>query len=234
MRLFLALIPLAVVSASWFGSDTPPYSSWSTEQLKDWLVQHNFPIPTQPSTAEQWRQALQSSVEKNWNSASSWTEDQYTQAQKSFASLREDSFESWDESRLREWLLEQGIVSPKNKKEELVLLAKQRYRSYVQSANDWSQWASDAASAGSASASSYAAAATTEVASKLDDSKDYVYSTWDDNRLRSYLEEKGALKTKQQKKRDELLKMMNDVYAKTSNPIWEAWSTSYIVSFDYI
>jgi hypothetical protein len=55
-------------------------------------------------------------------------------------------------------------------------------------------------------------------------------SSWDDNRLRSYLEEKGVIKTKQQATRDELLAKMNEAYAKTTNPIWQAWSDSYIVS----
>ena len=53
---------------------------------------------------------------------------------------------------------------------------------------------------------------------------------WDDNQLRSYLEEKGVIKTKSEKKRDELLGLMRDNYAKVANPVWEAWSDSYIVS----
>ena len=53
---------------------------------------------------------------------------------------------------------------------------------------------------------------------------------WDDNRLRSYLEERGVIKTKSQATRDELLGKMRDAYAKTTNPIWQAWSDSYIVS----
>lgn len=53
--------------------------------------------------------------------------------------------------------------------------------------------------------------------------------SWDDNRLRSYLEEKGVIKTKQQATRDELLAKMKETYVKTANPVWQAWSTSYIV-----
>ena len=53
---------------------------------------------------------------------------------------------------------------------------------------------------------------------------------WDDNHLRSYLEEKGIIKTKQQATRDELLAKMRETYAQAANPIWQAWSDSYIVS----
>jgi hypothetical protein len=45
---------------------------------------------------------------------------------------------------------------------------------------------------------------TREAACQLDDTKDYVYSTWEDNRLRSFLTEKGALaKDSADKKRAE-------------------------------
>ena len=53
---------------------------------------------------------------------------------------------------------------------------------------------------------------------------------WDDNRLRTYLEEKGIIKTKQQATRDELLAKMRETYAATANPVWQAWSDSYLVS----
>ena len=53
---------------------------------------------------------------------------------------------------------------------------------------------------------------------------------WDDNRLRAYLESKGVIKTKQQATRDELLTKMRETYASAANPLWQAWSDSYIVS----
>ncbi|KAJ7584983.1 hypothetical protein C8J56DRAFT_139800 [Mycena floridula] len=232
MRNFLTLISLSVVAASWFGSDTPPpYSTWSASELKAWLVEHNFPVPTQSGTEATWLESLQSTVESNWNSASTWSQDQYTNAQKTFASVRDDSFETWDESKLRSWLLEQGIVAPKSKKEELVVMAKKQYKDYMAAAQQWSDWAANSASGSYETLTSYAAAATSEVEQTLDDTKDYVYSTWDDNRLRSFLEEKGVLKTKQQAKRDELLKMMRENYAAVTQPVWNAWATSYIHSW---
>lgn len=52
----------------------------------------------------------------------------------------------------------------------------------------------------------------------------------DDNRLRSYLEDKGVIKTKQQATRDELIAKMKASYVSATDPAWQAWSDSYIVS----
>ncbi|THH29965.1 hypothetical protein EUX98_g4221 [Antrodiella citrinella] len=176
--------------------------------------------------------------------ASGWTQEQYARAQAVFSGLKSDAFDSWDESRLREFLLEQGVVQPSGTREQLALLAKQRYGQWSKAASEYSASATSLASQASQSAStavygdsqyqaskslsSVIAQATTEAARKLDDSKDYVYSTWDDNRLRSYLEEKGVIKTKQQATRDEMLAKMKETYTKSVNPVWQAWSDSYI------
>ncbi|KAF9460445.1 hypothetical protein BDZ94DRAFT_1265910 [Collybia nuda] len=197
--LYLLILTTTTVSASWFGSDS---------DSKD---------------------------------TSSWTADQYASAQKSFANIRETTFDKWDESRLREFLLDQGIVAPKGPREQLILLAKDRYYQYTNAASSFSAQASTAVYGDSAyqatqsisslisQATTAAAQATKDTMRALDDSKDYVYSTWDDNRLRSYLESKGVkVQEKAQKSRADLLGMMRDSYAKVTNPVWEAWSDSYI------
>jgi len=74
------------------------------------------------------------------------------------------------------------------------------------------------------------ALATIDVGRAAEDGKDYVYSTWDDNKLRTYLEQQGVPKIKIERKREELLAMVGGAYAKVTNPTWEAWSTPYIVS----
>ncbi|KAJ6478631.1 hypothetical protein C8R47DRAFT_1019932 [Mycena vitilis] len=227
--LLLLSLSLTGASASWFASDKPAYSTWSTAELKKWLNDHNVPY-TGASTQEDYKLLVQS----NWNTASAWTQDQYASAQKSFADLREATFDSWDESRLREFLLEQGVVAPKGPREQLVLLAKSQYAAYTSAASTLSAQASTAVYGGSThqmtkSASSVAAQATREAARQLDDAKDYVYSTWDDNRLRNYLTEKGtAAKDLADKKRAELLTLMRDAYARTTTPVYEAWSESYM------
>jgi len=245
---FVGLSLALAAQASWFGADSSktdsavlPYTTWSSAQLRDWLDAHAVTVPQRtPSETE-----LRALVESNWHSAAAWTYDQYASAQKSFQDLRDSSFDAWDESQLREFLLKQGVVSPKGPREKLVLMAKEKYRQYASAASSFSSVASSLSSQASATAStavygdskyqaskslsSVVAKATSPVVSTFDESKDYVYSTWDENRMRSWLEEKGLLKTKEQKKKDELLQMMHDAYGRVTNPVWQVWSDSYIV-----
>ncbi|KAJ3913211.1 hypothetical protein F5877DRAFT_93287 [Lentinula edodes] len=177
------------------------------------------------------------------SSFSSWTPSQYTSFQETFASLRDSTFDSWDESRLREWLLEQGIVAPKGPKEQIVLAAKRRWKDWQEAKEKYSASASQAAfaymsdasataSQASSAASSYAAQATTDVLPDrpFDSTKDYVWSTWDDTQLRKFLVENGVIDTRTAagKKRDELIKSAKTHYATASGNAWETWSDSYI------
>ena len=114
--------------------------------------------------------------------ASAWSSEQYEKAQQVFQGLKADAFDAWDESRLREFLLEQGVVEPKGTREQLALLAKQKYRDVAGRVNKAGESAStavygDAAYQASKSVSSTYAQATDGAARKLEDSKDYVYST---------------------------------------------------------
>lgn len=138
-------------------------------------------------------------------SASQWTSEQLERAQVAFQNLKSDAFDSWDESKLREFLLEQGVVEPKGPREQLVLLAKQQYRQYNSAASSYSASMSSVAGQASKSAtslaseasrtastavygdskyqasksaSSFIAQATNDVSRTLDNSKDYVYSTY--------------------------------------------------------
>jgi hypothetical protein len=53
-----------------------------------------------------------------------WTDEHYSYAQRSLRNLEDPTFESWDESRPREFLLEHWIAEPKGPRERLILLAK--------------------------------------------------------------------------------------------------------------
>jgi len=235
--LFVGASLCLAAQASWFGTNTntavDPYSTWSAAQLRDWLEVHNINVPKRTPTEPE----LRGLVADNWNAATTWTYDQYASAQKSFTDLRDTSFDAWDESTLREFLLRQGVVAPKGPREKLVLMAKEKYRQYTQAASSYSSQASatastlvygDSAYQASKSVSSVVSRATSPVVAAFDDTKDYVYSTWDENQMRSFLEEKGLLKTKQQKKKEELLQMMHDTYGKVADPVWNAWSDSYM------
>jgi len=245
--LVIAALTLAA-QGSWFSGSKNKhelaFASWNTDELKAWLAVHNVPVPEHASQTD-----LRKAVEENWSSASAWTYDQYISAQKSFADLRETVFDTWDESRLRQFLLEHGVVSPNGPREYLVSLAKQKYNAYASAASSYSSVASATASSAiygnkedqaTKSMSSLAsrateaiAQATREVNNKFDEMKDYVYSDWDEPQMRHWLEKKGLLKSKEQKKKEELLQMMHNAWGKVASPIWEAWSDSYIVRCSY-
>lgn len=76
-----------------------------------------------------------------------------------------------------------------------------------------------------ASQASYASA---KVAKKFDDAKDYVFSTWDDNQLRTWLQENNVISTPEPTGRAALLNNVRTAYLKSTQPIYNAWSTSSI------
>ncbi|KAF9451357.1 hypothetical protein P691DRAFT_699577, partial [Macrolepiota fuliginosa MF-IS2] len=225
----------------------PAYATWSKAELQQWLEDHKVPVPTH--TKQSAESELRDLVAENWYSTTAWTYDQYAQAQRSFMDMRDTAFDKWDESKLREFLLRQGVVAPKGPREQLVMMAKNYYLGYEGAAKSLASSASTAASEATAGvskgaeslatkASSAAAQAETEVARAIDRSKDYVWSTWDDSQMRAYLESKGLLKTKAEKRRDEMVTLMEDYYNKATTPAWGAWSDSYmhewLVSHDII
>jgi hypothetical protein len=197
------------------------YSEWDTKQLQNWLEQHRVNVPQAYYNS---KEDLQNLVAENWWSYTAWTDEQYNNAQRSFQNLKHSTFESWDESRLREFLLEQGIVEPKGPKEKLVLLAKNHYNAYKNAGYSLSSTVTD-------TVSSLVATSTDGALRAFDDSKDYVYSTWDDSQMKDHLVSRGVLKSNAQKTRDQYLKLMKENYADVANPVWQAWSDSYIVSF---
>ncbi len=76
-----------------------------------------------------------------------------------FSSYKADAFDTWDESRLREFLLEQGVVNPSGTREQLALLAKQKWRQYSSAASAYSKTASKTASSVVSQASNSAGSA---------------------------------------------------------------------------
>ncbi|CAE6487414.1 unnamed protein product [Rhizoctonia solani] len=229
-------------SASWFSSepDTPyEYTKWNQAQLEQWLKDHNVQAPQGASQKQ-----LKDLVQENWNSAQTWSEARVNQASKALTDIKESAFDTWDESQLRSFLVDQGIVAPSGPKEKLVVSAKQYYRSYASAASslsaaasatastavygDHGYQASKSASSASRSASSVAASSSARAAKALEDSKDYVYSSWSDSDLRAYLEKHGVVKTQAQLTREQLLAQMRTAYATTTDPVYNAWSTSYM------
>jgi len=53
-----------------------------------------------------------------------WTSEQLEKAQAVFNSVKDDAFNTWTESQLRQFLMDQGIVEPKGTKEQLMQMAR--------------------------------------------------------------------------------------------------------------
>jgi len=45
-----------------------------------------------------------------------WSREQLDKSQKYFRDVKEDSFNNWNESRLRQFLLDNGVIEPKGTK----------------------------------------------------------------------------------------------------------------------
>ena len=187
--------------------------------MQTWLEQHKVDVPKAYYNS---KEDLQNLVAENWWSYTAWTNEQYNDAQKSFQNLKDSTFESWDESRLREFLIEQGVVEPKGPREKLIRLAKSHYNAYKDAGSSLSGTVTD-------TFSSFISTSTDSALKAFDESKDYVYSTWDDSQMKDYLVSRGVLKSDAQKTRDQYLQLMKDNYAAVADPVWQAWSDSYIV-----
>lgn len=118
-------------------------------------------------------------------------------------------------------------MEPKGPREKLILLAKNHYNAYKDAGSSLSYSVTD-------TFSGLFSTSTDGVWKALDDSKDYVYSSWDDTQMKGYLVSRGVLKSDAQKTRDQYLKLMKEHYAVVADPVWQAWSDSYIVCFPTI
>ncbi|KAG1852556.1 hypothetical protein C8R48DRAFT_676074 [Suillus tomentosus] len=248
---YVILLIGSAYASSWFGSE-PEYDKWSHSDLHSWLEDHHIKVPSHFDQSQ-----LHDLVAANWASppppppsfaeqsrayadaGRQWSYDRYTRAQHAFQDLQENSFDTWDESKLRAFLLEHGVVAPSGPREQLLLLAKQKHRSYINAASYYSSLASETATSAysdatdtlyhaSKSASSIVAQATHDVGRAFDDSRDYVYSAWDDNHLRSWLEDHGVVEARKASTHSELTKLANDYCRTAVEPVWNVWSDSYI------
>lgn len=252
-------------------------------------------IHTLPPLTRQWAASQASSASVYATDAASAAG---VRASKAAQDVNAEMMDAWDESQLREWLLEQGILSPASKPEQLRILAKNKASRIssamfggptdtmkwsassaaswggksasslaseasksAESAASWgtksasslaseaSKSASSAASWGAKSAESVASWGTKSVSSlasegashasvaaasaynwasgQLDDSKDYVFSKWEDSDLEDWLEVHGYIKPKPAS-RNALLLAVREAYTKTIGPIYNSWETSTI------
>ena len=241
------------------------YAKWTKKELEDWLAANHIKVKKGLKEQE-----LREAVERNWEKvegkageayggAKRAAGDAYGDAQKAFGDIQREAYETWDEARLREWLLEQKVDLSKKAsygREELLGMVRDRWddvesaTGYVKAkvadatrkVGDSAQYATEKMGEAGSFATKKAEDAQEAVVDSakgvyegtvraFDASKDYVYSTWDEAQLKAWLEEKGVIqkKDKTQRTKDQLLGLVHDSWGKVANPIWQVWSDSYLV-----
>ncbi|KAJ5891981.1 uncharacterized protein N7473_008209 [Penicillium subrubescens] len=180
------------------------YENWSESDLKDWLDERGWPAP-QPTT----RDKLVASVRRNSRLASlqaqSISASAAASAEAAQASLSEELFNAWSDSRLKEFLDEHNVKVPQgSRRNELIALARKHRAYLVAQASSASAAASEAFGAATTKAGNEYARATDDVKMKMEDQFDAAIKTWSDSRLKAFLDARGV-PVPQYSKRDELV-----------------------------
>ena len=113
-------------------------------------------------------------------------QEHYSFAQRSLQNLKDSTFESWDESRPREFLLEHRIAAPKGPRERPTLLSKNHYTAHKNASLSFSSTA--------AMVSSFVSTSADNALKAVKGLEGYIYSTWDGNRMKGHLVSRGVLK----------------------------------------
>lgn len=210
------------------------YQSWSESDLKEFLDARGLPAP-QPTT----RDKLVASVRRNARLASLNTSNAASSASASAssaavaasksaasaqASLSDALFDSWSDSKIKEWLDEQGIPVPQgSKKNELLALARKNRASLTgNAASTVSASAASAFGAATSKASNAGARATDDAALAADDAFNSAVDTWGESRLKAYLDSRGVPVPQGSKKNDLISQVrLNRHKASTG---WSAWT----------
>ena len=149
------------------------------------------------------------------------------------ASLTDLIFDSWSDSKVKEWLDENGVPVPQgSKKNELIALARKHKASLLsQQATDT---AASAYGAATSSAGNQYAKATDSASAKGDDLFNQAIGTWSDSRLKAYLDARGV-PVPQGGKRDDLLSTirLNKHKAATGYSAWtfDTWTVDNLKSY---
>ena len=215
------------------------YKSWSESDLKEFLDARGIPAP-QPST----RDKLIAKVRRNSRQATLSMEGAASSASKSVASgasvasasaasaqasLGDMLFDSWSDSKLKEFFDSNGIPVPQgSKRNEMVALA--RKHAAALTGNEKSTASASGASAFGAATSkagNAAAKATDDAAAMSEDVFNSAIDTWSDSRLKGFLDSRGV-PVPQSGKRDEILAKvrLNKHKASTGYSAWtfDTWT----------
>ena len=143
------------------------------------------------------------------------------------AYLSDALFDTWSDSKIKEFLDEHGVPVPQgSKKNELIALARKHRASLGASAStasaSVSSKGSSAYGAASSKAGNEAAKATDDASAKAEDLFNSAVGTWSDSRLKAYLDARGV-PVPQGGKRDELMaKVRLNQHKAVSG--WSAWT----------
>ena len=166
-------------------------------------------------------QSTASSVSASFTSGASAASKSAASAQQS---LSDALFDSWSDSKLKEFLDEKGVPVPQgSKKNEMVALARKHRASLVGGgASSVSASGSSAFNAATTKAGNEYAKASTDASMAADDLFNSAIDTWSDSRLKAYLDSRGV-NVPQGSKKNELVKQvrLNKHKAATG---WSAWT----------
>lgn len=167
---------------------------------------------------------MQSAAAEASKSASSGASQLSKSASSAQASLSDALFDAWSDSKIKEWLDEQGVPVPQgSKKNELLALArKQRAKVTGNAASTASASGSSAYGAASSKAGNEFAKATDNAQYQAEQLFEEATNTWSDSRLKAYLDARGV-PVPQSGKRDELLSQVRLNRHKASTG-WSAWT----------
>lgn len=178
------------------------YSTWSDSELKEFLDERGIPVP-QPSA----RDKLISTVRRNSRQASMNMNAAVASASSSAATAQESLsnalFDSWSDSKLKEFADKNGIKVPQgSKRNELIALARKHRASLLNEGVSAS--AASAFGAATSKAGNQFAKATDNAALMADHAFESAIATWSDSRLKAYLDSRGV-PVPQSGKKDEML-----------------------------
>ncbi len=200
------------------------YESWSESDLKKFLDERGIPAP-QPTT----RDKLVASVRRNARLASLKASDSASAvsgkasatAKSAKETVSDTIFDSWSDSKIKEWADKNGIKVPQgSNRNELLALARKHKASY--SGEQATDSAYSAYGAATSKAGNAAAKATDDVKMKAEEAFQSALDTWSETRLKAYLDARG-IPVPQSGKRDELVAAarLNKHKAATG---WSAWT----------
>uniref|UniRef100_A0A0D6QU78 SAP domain-containing protein n=1 Tax=Araucaria cunninghamii TaxID=56994 RepID=A0A0D6QU78_ARACU len=199
------------------------YQTWSESDLKEFLDSRGIPAP-QPST----RDRLVATVRRNARLAGLKMSDGASSVSSAASEATDTAssylFDTWSDSKLKEFLDEQGVPIPQgSKKNEMIALArKQRAKLTGNAASSASASGESAYGAATSSAGNAYAQATDGASVAASDAFEQASNTWSDSRLKAYLDARGV-PVPQSGKRDDLLSAVR-LNAHKASTGWSAWT----------